>query len=506
MKQNKFKDTHWIKPVKTINNPLLNGSNRYFEELPKNSYFKNTEAIESLLKWEPALRLLRPIIAYCKKTAEEKKLKFNYLPLAVGEYEALPPENIYQEIVNDYRHHEHYTFNSRGDEELLKIHAANLRSLTGKDYQPVNILITSGGLDACRQAILLLTDPGDEICFVEPSWPNSKTMALTFQRQVTTIQLPAKNNFALPSSLAEWEKLVPASAKLLWLEVPGNPCSRGWSDTSEMKALADFVRLRGMIAFVDEEYRLLYANKKPRTILEIAAQGIVAGSSWDKTFCMTSARLGTLETADPEIAKIFQSLGNLMLSAPNPMRLQQHIATILKQNGWDYLCGLASEIEQNRNATEKIIRQEKLGEYLRGEAAFYDGWLLPELRPGGAIQALLHALLPIANALKKGKASKKELYIDAVPWSEFFQDSGPEGYRITLSQTGLKLKLAVKTLAEQVKQYIKDGQPNYGSPERVVEKFFLNEEIKPKTWPKKISRTRKVERQFIAYQDYLVGP
>jgi len=505
IKQLKGKGAHWVKHVKSLNNPLVDKACSY-QELPKKSYFLKTESMQALLKWEPSFRLLRPLIDYCKKTAEKKNLKFDYLPLTVGEYEALPPESMYREMVKDYRHHEHYTFNSRGDEQLLKAHAANLRSLTGKDYQPANILITSGGLDACRNAILLLTDPQDEICFVEPSWPNSKTMALTFQRLISTVQLKPENNFALPRTVDEWENIVPIYTKLLWLEVSGNPCSRGWTDRQEMQALADFVKARGITAFVDEEYRLLYADKKPRTILEMAAPGILVGSSWDKVFCMTSARLGTLETADPEIATIFQSLGNLVLSAPNPMRLQQHIATIIKNEGWPYLCGLIEEIEKNRNVSEKIIKQEKLGEYLRGKTAFYDGWLLPELKKGATMQALIHSLLSIASALKSGQQPKEEIYSDAVSWSEFFQENGPEGYRLTMSQTGKKLKLAVKTLAEQVKQYIKDGQPNYGSAEEVVEKFFLDKEIKPRTWPKKVLRTHKVEREFIAYQNYLVGP
>ncbi|MDP3971028.1 MAG: pyridoxal phosphate-dependent aminotransferase [bacterium] len=488
-------NTHRIEPVDMDGDQLYAHAGfhgRTADELrpkPTESTWTLPKSGQIIAACEPALRLLRPLVDYAKTEAAGNKHDLTLLPLAVGEYEGLPPEMVYGRASRDIRHHEHYTRNSRGDDRLLKSHAQWLTYMTGVDYSPEDILITTGGIGACQIVIQFLTDPGDEICFVEPSWPNSKVLAKSYGRKVSTLVLSPEDNFGLPQTSQEWEERVPKTAKVLWLEMPSNPSGFGWRSMQEREVVAEFVAKRGILLFVDEEYRLLYADQRPKTILSLGAPNVIASSAWDKTLCMTSARLGSLETADPNIQRLLQPLGNTLLSAPNFMRLQQHIAAIMYDKttfgALAYVEGLAAEIETNRVLTAKVLNGS-IGIHMKGNAGFYDPWILPELRSGGAMQALMFSLVQLAQDERDGKQSEITVFSNAVPWAGFYTDktAAPEGYRITLGRSKDQgLATALHALHAQVSRYIHAGQPYMGTPKEVVTRFLAGEKIEPGAWP-----------------------
>lgn len=458
-----------------------------FRPLPTESSLVLPASANAITANEPALRLCRPVIDWCVTEAIKQDVHIQWLALGVGEYEALPPDLIYHQIVSQDRCHEHYTRNARGDKDLLDVHADWLRMMTGYDYRSGGMMLTAGCLDAARNCILYLTDPGDEITFVEPHWINSYTMAVAYGRRVSKVTLDWRNNYAKPQTWQEWEELVPKTATVLWLEGQGNPTGFGWNNIQEMEALAEFTERRvrvnpQFITVVDEEYRLLYESLKPLTILSLAAPHIVTISSWDKTFCATSLRLGSIESADPKIISLLQPLANLHLSAPNFMGAQAAVAEVMRnrtqKGGLAYLCGLAHEIKSNRDTADRVLANA-VGRNVRGKAAFYNTWVIEELGKGETVQAILHTLFIIANALRQRKDPGISVYTDAVPLTGFYHGGqGPGGFRLTLGRSeAMGLTTALEGLKAVPSRFLEAGRPNYGPAKQAVAKFMSGEVV-----------------------------
>lgn len=469
-----------------------------------------------LLDREPALRKLRPLMTACREAATRHDLIWLVLSIGVGEYKALPPELLYRLAMGDDRHPESYTWEAQGELALRIPLARWSRHMTGVNYRDGNIRIAGGGGLACVEEFLMFMIPrSSRILVFEPGWPNGKVFAHAMGHTVVSHKLDPASGYRLPS-LAELQRLYkPGDFAAIMVEKPGNPTGIGWYDDEEMETFAAFVRYMQCLAFVDEEYRLLYQYDKdgrrlrPRTILELGAMGIVTGKGLTKDISATSNRIGVMESADPGICKLFGAISNLRLSAPNWMRMQKHLGQALDDEGTNgvmaYLLGLSEEIHLNRTTAGSVFEEAGIGQYVPGNAAFYDGFLTPGLRKGGAMQCLLHHIVQAGNALRRRNAPASPVFVDCVPYPGFFhhKDGPVEGFRISLTQPvrdaskagESTLAVASRRLAEMTQQYVDAGQPYYGTPGDVTarmlngatselyEGLIHGEEVMPREWP-----------------------
>jgi len=158
------------------------------------------------------------------------------------------------------------------------------------DYDS-EILITSGVSEAYDLAIRTITDPGDEIIVVEPSYVSYKPCVILAGGIAVSLPTSIENNFV--PTYEEIEEKITDKTKAIVLNYPNNPTG-AILDRKRMEEIADVVIDHDLMLISDEIYEdLTYDGKhvsfsslngmKDRTILL---------NGFSKSYAMTGWRVG----------------------------------------------------------------------------------------------------------------------------------------------------------------------------------------------------------------------
>lgn len=168
-------------------------------------------------------------------------------------------------------------------------------ALHGVAVAPERSTVTPGGMQALLLALQLVLDPGRNVVFLEPQWPNIPNL----------IHLCGGEPRPVPLDLidGEWtldlERLAAACdarTAAIVFSSPANPT--GWvASRADLVALLDFARRRGIWIIADEVYARLYFDAPAApSILQVAqAEDLVLTvNSFSKAWAMTGWRVGWL--------------------------------------------------------------------------------------------------------------------------------------------------------------------------------------------------------------------
>ncbi|MDZ4910389.1 aminotransferase class I/II-fold pyridoxal phosphate-dependent enzyme, partial [Clostridium perfringens] len=88
-------------------------------------------------------------------------------------------------------------------------------------YSPDEIVLSSGAKNAIRNALLVVTDPGDEVLIPKPYWVSYSEMTKLVNAVPVPIETNKSNDFKLTADLLE--KYITDKTKILLLNNPSNP-------------------------------------------------------------------------------------------------------------------------------------------------------------------------------------------------------------------------------------------------------------------------------------------
>ena len=191
--------------------------------------------------------------------------------------------------------HTFYVPTMRGTAALAGTLSAYQTRLHGRPIGPERSTVTPGGMQAVALAFSLLVEPGRNVVYLTPQWPNihhaihvaggePRPCPLALQDGAWTLDLDAVAARCDARTVA----VVVAS--------PNNPT--GWTATAaDLRALLEFGRRRGLWIVADEVYARLYfeADAAP-SMLAIAEPDdlVLTINSFSKAWAMTGWRLGWL--------------------------------------------------------------------------------------------------------------------------------------------------------------------------------------------------------------------
>jgi aspartate/methionine/tyrosine aminotransferase len=262
---------------------------------------------------------------------------------------------------------QHYS-SSVGRVELRAAIAAYVSKLRGVPVSPERICVTSSGNSAIQIAMQLIVDPGDNVVFATPLWPNACDMVDHLNGEVRRVPLklgPHGWSLDLDRLFAACD----ARTKAIFLNSPGNPT--GWLATAdEIKAVLEFCRKRGIWAIGDDVYeRLVYGADKAPSFLDFAGpdDAVMSVNSFSKGWCMTGWRLGWLvapERVVDTLAKIVEfntSGATSFVQRAGVVALQQE----------DFVATIRAEYAAARDIVFQRLSGMKKVRMVRPEAAFY---------------------------------------------------------------------------------------------------------------------------------------
>jgi aspartate aminotransferase len=160
------------------------------------------------------------------------------------------------------------------------------------EYQPSEVMGTSGGKHAIFNAIVTLLNPGDEALIPKPYWVTFPEIVVFAGAKPVFIETE-ETDFVLTAD--QVERSITPNTKLLILNSPSNPSGRVLP-ISEFRRIMELTQERGIYVISDECYlRFVYSPGEVFSAAslptELRSRLCIAGS-FSKTYAMTGWRLG----------------------------------------------------------------------------------------------------------------------------------------------------------------------------------------------------------------------
>jgi aspartate aminotransferase len=189
-----------------------------------------------------------------------------------------------------------------GFPELRQAIADKLRRDNQLDFQPNQIVVSTGAKQALVNAMLSLVDPGDEVIIFAPFWVSYEEMVKLAEGVPVHLKGTLANDYKVTAE--QLEAAITPRTKAIVYSSPCNPTGAVFS-RAELEAIAAVVARHPRVHVIaDEIYEYIYFGQEPLfsigRVAEIADR-VVTINGFSKGYAMTGWRVGYL-AARPEIA------------------------------------------------------------------------------------------------------------------------------------------------------------------------------------------------------------
>jgi aspartate aminotransferase len=240
----------------------------------------------------------------------------NVINLNLGEPDFDTPDHIKKAAIEAIHNgYSHYT-PVAGYPDLRKAVCKKLSRDNGLEYEPDQIVVSTGAKQSLINIMLCLLDEGDEVIVPAPYWVSYPQMIKFTGAKMVPVQASVENDFKITP--AQLEAAITPATKMLIYSSPCNPTGSVFT-REELSAFAKILKKHEQIFVVsDEIYEYINYNGDHFSIAQMDGMKertiIVNGVS--KGFAMTGWRIGYL-AAEKWIAQACEKLQGQFTSGPN---------------------------------------------------------------------------------------------------------------------------------------------------------------------------------------------
>lgn len=232
----------------------------------------------------------------------------------------------------------------------------------GVEVDPAQITLTSGASPALVLALSATFEPGAVIAMARPGYVAYRNTVKALHMVPHEIACGPETRFQLTADLLA--RMDPAPAGVI-LASPANPTG-SIIPRSELEAIAQVCRERGIRIVSDEIYHGLSYAERTHSMLEFEPSAIVV-NSFSKYFSMAGWRLGWLIVPRAEASRAVAFMGAYFLTAPS---LAQH-AALVAMDCRDELEGHLATYRRNRELLLEALPALGLRKIAPPDGAFY---------------------------------------------------------------------------------------------------------------------------------------
>jgi len=236
----------------------------------------------------------------------------------------------------------HYTSTS-GIIELKEAVCAKFRRDNWLDYEPKNIIVSTGAKQCLFNIIMVLVDPGDEVIVPIPYYLSYEEMIKIAEGKCVFLKT---NNFKINSQ--DLEKAITPKTKMLILNSPSNPTGVVY-DEKELKQIASICLKHNIYILSDEIYEKIIYGKKHVSIASVnekIKKLVIVVNGVSKSYAMTGWRIG-YAAAEEEIIKAAARLQDHTTS--NPTSISQKAALAALEGPEDHVAKMVYEYKKRRD-------------------------------------------------------------------------------------------------------------------------------------------------------------
>lgn len=206
---------------------------------------------------------------------------------------------------------------SSGTLDLRKAICEKFRRDNGLEYEPSQIIVSSGAKHSIFNVCYALVDEGDEVIIPVPYWLTYPEVVKVCGGVPVFVHASKENGFKItPEQL---KAAITPKTKMLIFNSPCNPTGAVYSE-QEVRALAKVCEEANIFVLSDEIYeKLVYGNAKPFSFAACSEKMkdlTVTVNGVSKTYAMTGWRIGYL-AAPKDIAKAIDSFQSHATSNAN---------------------------------------------------------------------------------------------------------------------------------------------------------------------------------------------
>jgi aspartate/methionine/tyrosine aminotransferase len=186
----------------------------------------------------------------------------------------------------------------------------------GVQVDPDRVILTCGASPALVLALASSFEPGDRVATARPGYVAYRNTLKALRMVPVEIGCGPEERFQMTAGALA--ALDPAPAGVI-LASPANPTG-AIIEASEMAAIAEVCRTRGIRIISDEIYHGLSYVGPAASMLQFEPQALIV-NSFSKYYSMVGWRLGWLVTPGHHVSKAWAYKANMFLTAPS---LSQH--------------------------------------------------------------------------------------------------------------------------------------------------------------------------------------
>ncbi|WP_457676295.1 pyridoxal phosphate-dependent aminotransferase [Thiolapillus sp.] len=195
----------------------------------------------------------------------------------------------------------------------------------GFDYEPEQILVSSGGKQSFFNLCQALLDPGDEVIIPAPYWVSYPDMVVLAGGAPVLVHADASQQFKITP--AQLEGAITGNTRLFVINSPSNPTGMAYSE-EELAALGEVLRNhpRVIVATDDMYEHILWPGKRFVNILNACPdlyERTLVLNGVSKAYSMTGWRIG-YAGGPADIIKAMKKIQSQ--STSNPCSISQYAA------------------------------------------------------------------------------------------------------------------------------------------------------------------------------------
>ncbi len=275
--------------------------------------------------------------------------KGGVIPLWAGEGDLPTPAFIADAASSALMGGETFYTRQRGIPELRQALADYHARLYGRAFSPEEFFVTGGGMHAITLALQAIAGKGDEVVYLDPSWPNISGATGVAGATPVPVSLTAGAN-GWTCDVEAIAGAVTERTRAIFLNSPSNPTGRT-AGPDELRQILEVARHRGVWIIADETYaRFYYDALRAPSLIDVMEpeDRVVFVNTFSKNWAMTGWRIGWI-MASPSLGQVLENLVQYSTSGVAPFMQRGAVAAL--EQGEDFL---RSQVERARTARDIV--------------------------------------------------------------------------------------------------------------------------------------------------------
>ena len=313
---------------------------------------------------EPSLTL-----AITAKAKEMKEKGIDVISFSAGEPDFNTPKNIINAAIKAMEDGNTKYTSVNGILQLREAICKKFKDDNGLEYNPSQIVVSTGAKQSLANTFLAILNPGDEVIVSTPYWVSYPELIKLADGKPVFVEGDEKSNYKFTKE--NLEKAVTAKTKAIVLNTPNNPTGTIYNK-EELEVIADFAKKYNIIIISDEMYeKLIYDNENHISIASLskdAYERTIVINGLSKSYAMTGWRIGYC-AASEKIAKLMISIQSHVTS--NVCSITQYAALEALNGPQDEITKMINEFEKRRNYMINRIESIDNLSIVKPKGAFY---------------------------------------------------------------------------------------------------------------------------------------